>query len=337
MAGISDGKDLAAGRLGQMTVVRIDACGGVPQLHGHPGRSPGPQLAAALAVLPDGAPIAVMIHGYKFSPYRPAHDPHTHILAVKPARRCWKARSWPAHLGFTADDPADGLCIAFGWDAKARVDALGLPAVYARAPQAAAALARLLTQIADLAPQRRIDLIAHSLGCQVALLAMARLRRPAIGRVVLMAAAAYRSAAATALANPALADAGFVNVTSRENDLYDFLFQAAVHPARPGDRPLGQGLPGAPDRWVDFPIDCAGTLDALARAGIAVAPRDRRACHWSFYLRPGIFDLYTALLRDRGAWPASRLHGLVAAPARYATEAEAPDLPVFVPLPAARA
>jgi hypothetical protein len=319
-----------------MALLRVNARGDVPQLHGTPGWPLGLALAGALAALPPGAPVAVLIHGYKFSPWQAAHDPHTHILALGETRRCRKARSWPAHLGFTERGAADGLCIAFGWDAKAPVDALGLPAVHARAPAAAAALTRLLTLIAELAPGREVDLVAHSLGGRVALLAMAALRRPAVGRAILMAAADYRATARAALANPATAGAGIVNVTSAENDLYDFLFQAAVPAPRRGDRTLGQGLADAPANWVDFPIDCADTLAGLARAGIVVAPRDRRSCHWSVYLRPGIFDLYRALIRDRAEWTPARLRGLVAAPPRRAASPGDADQPVFLPLPAVR-
>lgn len=316
-----------------MALLRVNARGDVPQLHTAPDWPVDLALAGALRALPPGAPVAVLIHGYKFSPWRPAHDPHTHIFALGPTRRCRKARSWPRGLGFSARGTADGLCIAFGWDAKAPVDALGLPAIHARAPGAAVALTRLLDMIAELAPERRVDLLAHSLGARVALLAMAALRRPVVGRAILMAAADYRSSARAALANPVLAGADVINVISRENDLYDFLFQAAVAAPRPGDAPLGQGLPGAPGRWVDLPIDCDATLGALAQTGIAVAPPGRRACHWSGYLRPGMFDLYGALIRDRAAWPAARLRALVAAPPRPIPADASVDLPVFLPLP----
>jgi hypothetical protein len=319
-----------------MALLRVNADGGQVRLHGCPDRPIAPALRQALAGLPPAAPIVVLVHGYRFTPWKPAHDPHTHIFAAGAPRPCWKARSWPAHLGFSECDPADGLCIAFGWDAKAPIDALGLSAVHHRTPLVAGALARLLTLIADMAPGRCVDLLAHSLGARVTLLAMAALRRPVIGRTILMAAAEYRSGARAALANPALAAAEVVNVTSRENDLFDFLFQAAIVPPRPGDVPLGQGLTGRPARWIDLPIDCPATLAALAREGMAIAPRRRRACHWSFYLRPGIFDLYRALIRDRGAWPAARLRALIAGPA-CRLPAEATDLPVFVPLPTARA
>jgi pimeloyl-ACP methyl ester carboxylesterase len=319
-----------------MTLLRVNAHGDRVQLHEPARAAVGPALARALGDLPPGAPVAILIHGYKFTPWQAAHDPHTHIFGLDRMRRCRKARSWPDHLGFSADNPADGLCIAFGWDAKTRIDALGLPAVHARSPLAAAALGRLLDMIGAIAPDRPVDLVGHSLGCHVALRALAALTRPVSGRAILMAAAAYRDTARAALANPATARLEVINVTSRENDLYDALFRAAVPPLRPRDRLLGQGLPDAPAGWVDFPIDCRTTLGALARAGIHVAPRNRRACHWSFYLRPGIFDLYRALIRNRGAWPAARLRAVIADPACQ-LPAEATDLPVFVPLPTARA
>ena len=42
------------------------------------------QLAAALAALRPGAPVVVMIHGYRFSPSVDRHSPHRHILALDP-------------------------------------------------------------------------------------------------------------------------------------------------------------------------------------------------------------------------------------------------------------
>jgi hypothetical protein len=101
------------------------------------------------------------------------------------------------------------------------------------------------------------------------------------------------------------------NVTSRENDLFDALLMAAM-PGR--GLPLGRGL-GAPGRnWIDIPIDRAATRSALAGLGFPIPTPDRRFCHWSGYLRPGLFPLYAALLADRAALPLRLLSGLLAEP-----------------------
>ena len=82
------------------------------------GRDPAPPAlwARAAHLLPD-APIVVMIHGYRFSPYSTPHCPHRHILSLTPDRDARRALSWPAALGFTADGP-EGLAGAYGWEAR---------------------------------------------------------------------------------------------------------------------------------------------------------------------------------------------------------------------------
>ena len=59
----------------------------------------------------------MMIHGFRFAPgARAQDDPHQHILSFTPFEGCWKAISWPRHLGF-GRCPQEGLAIAFGWRA----------------------------------------------------------------------------------------------------------------------------------------------------------------------------------------------------------------------------
>ncbi len=72
------------------------------------------ELANALSELPQKAPIIILLHGYKFSPFHRKNDPHNHIYSLTPPRRCWKALSWPRHLGFGRGRQNEGLCIAFG-------------------------------------------------------------------------------------------------------------------------------------------------------------------------------------------------------------------------------
>ena len=90
-----------------MPVVRINADHALPQ-----------HLWQVAADLPAEAPIVVMIHGYRYSPSQPAHDPHRHILSLDPDPRQRRATSWPRALGFGGVHPQDGLAIAFGWEAR---------------------------------------------------------------------------------------------------------------------------------------------------------------------------------------------------------------------------
>lgn len=294
---------------GHMSVMQVNVLGDELATPGE--RCLRTALAGHLRSLPDGAPVVVMVHGYKYSPFDPQADPHAQIFALRPPAGCWKSRSWPRGLGFDGSGPAEGLCIGFGWHATAPRLARGLMEVDARLGHAAMGLERLLATIGELAPGRQVDLMAHSLGARVTLSALAGCRAPLRGRAILMGAADYRSGAEAALANPAARGVEFYNIVSAENDLYDLFFRCLVPPRRPGDRVLGRGLPTAPRRWMDLPIDDARILARLAALGVRISPRRRASCHWSFYLRPGIFRLYRAILRDRDGWsPEALRHAL---------------------------
>ncbi|WP_095588821.1 alpha/beta hydrolase [Actibacterium ureilyticum] len=249
------------------------------------------RLRTALHALPKGAPVVILIHGFKFSPSHPARSPHRHILALDPASGCRKALSWPRALGF-GDDTADGLCIAFGWEASGSIWR-----AYGQAARTGAALARLIATIRHHSPGRQVDILAHSLGARVTLAALPHLQAGALRHAILMAPAETRSQARAALDTPAGRAAAFLTVASGENTLYDLLLEWLVAPHRPGDRSLGQA--GFTDRanWLTLRIDSTATLQALRDLGFPVAAPERRICHWSPYLRPGMFGLYTALLR----------------------------------------
>lgn len=246
-------------------------------------------LARALAVLPLGAPIVVMIHGYSFAPDVAGCSPHQHILSLTPPD-CPdpKAISWPRHLRI-GRDPSQGLAIAFGWQARGTIWA-----AYARAARTARALARLIRLIRELAPGQQVQIIGHSLGARVALQALPLLEAGAVGRLILMAAAEFARPAIAAMDCPAGRQAQVINVTSRENDIFDFLIEWALKLGTA--TAIGQGLPKALPNWLDLQLDQRATLDALRGAGFRLKPQSLRVCHWSPYLRPGVFALYRALL-----------------------------------------
>ncbi len=282
-----------------MPLIKINADGDRPILDGL-GRLDD-VLAAQMAALPAGAPVVVLVHGYKFSPARPEHSPHAHILSLNPRTECWKALSWPRHLGFGRGTPTEGLCIAFGWEARGTIWQ-----AWAQAADAGRALAALIGRIRA---QRRVavDLIGHSLGARVALTALAALPAGSVGRVVQLAAAEFQSTARAALDTPAGRSAEVFNITTRENDLFDGLMEWVIRPPCPGDQALGAGLPNAPRQWLDVQLDHPGTCDALAGFGFDIRAPSRRVCHWSAYLRPGVFPFYEALLRDRHRLPLATL------------------------------
>ncbi len=274
-------------------------------------------LRAALDTLPDGAPVVVMVHGYKFTPRHPRRSPHTHILSLAPDPTDRKALSWPRQLGLGQA----GLAIAFGWEATGSVWR-----AWAEAARAGLALARLLTLLH--AEGRRADLVAHSMGARVALAALAALPVPALRRAILIAPAEFRDTARAALDTPAGLAAEIVNVISRENDLFDALVEWLVAPHRPGARTLGLGLGADRPNWTDLQVDDSATLAALATLGYRIAAPTRRICHWSGYLRPGVFPLYRAIVTGALPLPLLRDHLPGRAAPRWSRLLDMPALPL---------
>jgi pimeloyl-ACP methyl ester carboxylesterase len=267
------------------------------------------RLERALATLGPGAPVVVLIHGYKFDPARPADDPHRTLYAFQPIPRSWKVRSWPAGLGFDADDPAEGLCLGFGWPAvEPHLPTLiaagrtGFARVYERAGAMALRLAELVARLQALAPEREVDLLAHSLGARVALGALAHLDL-APGRIVLLGAAEFDARAREALAAcPAPRPPMIYNVTARANDFYDAAFETFAPRRDWGERAVGLGLRDPLPFWLDLQLDRADVTEWVNAQGIPLRPAEARLCHWSFYTRSGAFEVYQAILRRRRGW-----------------------------------
>ncbi len=260
------------------------------------GTAAGPEaaIAACLAALPADAPVVVMVHGKGYCPGDETADPHHLIFAPRAGHGHSRDVSWPRRLGFALPGPRRplGLCLGFGWDASGAVWQ-----ATAAADRAALMLARLVQMIRRVAPDRRVDMIGHSLGARVILGAVPLLPQDALDRAILLAGADFTGRAEAALTSPAGRTASFFNVTTRENDLYDFLFERAFSPLG-RKAALGRGLDGAPN-WLDLQIDHPGTATALRALGLPLATPRARICHWSVYLRPGVFRLYRAMLHDR--------------------------------------
>ncbi len=272
------------------------------------GQNASARTWTAAKHLPDRAPLVVMIHGYRFSPSSPEHDPHRHILSLTPADGARHAVSWPASLGFSAAGD-EGLAIAYGWEARGN-----LRGAYARAADTGAELAGLIDRLAITA-RRPVALIGHSLGARVALSAMARAAPGAVGRVVLLAGAEFTSAAERAAASPAGMLSEIINITTRENDPYDFALELLLRAGREGT--VGLGLSRPQDHWVDIQIDEPGTIAGLRAMGFPVSDPASRACHWSPYLRQGLFDFYRAALCQPWSLPLPLL-------ARHLSQHQAP-------------
>ncbi|MEM9910190.1 MAG: hypothetical protein AAF922_05345, partial [Pseudomonadota bacterium] len=168
----------------------------------------------------------------------------------------------------------------------------------------------LLAILAQLAPDRPVHILAHSLGARVALRALPACNTARLGRIILLNGAEFGETARAALDSPAARAAEVINVTSRENDLFDFLLERFVSPPKTGDRCLSQSLPERPNT-LTLQLDHPDTIRALRRAGFCLASESFRVCHWSAYLRPGVFDLYKAMLRAPASTDLNRLRVLL--------------------------
>jgi hypothetical protein len=250
------------------------------------------RLARKLDALPQGAPVVAMIHGWRYAPGLRADCPHGSILSLDPEYQDPRVISWPRHLGL---DGKSGLGIALGW--PARCDPWR---AHLRAGWTGSTLAEIARCVHDLSG-RPLQVIAHSMGARVALAALPLLKPGQIGRMILLAAAETRGRTLAALNSPAGRAVEVINVTTRENDLFDACFEWGIHLGLRTS--IGQGLgarlsrghPGWRDLWIDQPR----TAQALAALGHPLAASPRRICHWSPYLRPGSIALYRALLDGR--------------------------------------
>lgn len=277
-----------------MTVIAINATGCLWS----PATGDSGDLERALGALAHGRPVPILVHGFRHAPGHARDDPHRLILS--PGRVTARATpSWPRHLGFRGQSD-EGLCIGFGWQGRGTIWQ-----ARAEAARAGLALAALIVRIRTLSPGRRVTVMAHSLGARVVVAALPALEPADLARAILLYPALMRAEVAQAMAVPAAAQVEIVNVTSRENLFFDLgnqiLFSAGL------DRSAGRGLGRAHSRWVDLPIDDAAQIAHLARQGFAVAGPQSRICHWSAYLRPGLFALYRALIATDPALPLGRL------------------------------
>lgn len=247
-------------------------------------------LGPALERLSPQAPIAVLIHGYRYQPGHPTECPHRDLFAPDDMRL--GVPSWPKGLGLTGDD---GLAVCFGWSARGT-----LVRAYHQAEVAAAQLSHVLAGLRAVAPQRRIALMGHSLGARVALGAMAQAGAGCTDLALLLAPAELAAPGQRLAATPGVRSADVLCVDSAENRAFDLGFGLLM-----GAGTIGRAMPQAPN-WHPLRLDCPAVLDALARLGRPVAPARARLCHWGTYSRPGTLPLYRALIDGSLPMPALR-------------------------------
>lgn len=280
-----------------------------------PGADPRFHLAKALSRVPERAPIVIMLHGYRYNPRFGVRDPHRLLYSDEPTARSRKVVSWPRSLGFSKIGPEDGLAIGFGWEGwrPSRFQTSLFPArfspAYHQAGHTAEHLTVLLEWLSELAPYRKIDIFAHSLGARVALQAVSRHMLPNIGRVILLGAAEFGSVAHDALKNTSrFSTTEFINIVCRENWLYDLLFETLAPETKDMGTSIGRGISTSYPHWLDLSLDAPDALNILSGRGVGLELKSSWADHWGFYTRAGIFLLYRQLLRNRELWALKDLH-----------------------------
>ena len=124
------------------------------------------------------------------------------------------------------------------------------------------------------------------------------------------------------------------NVTARANDAYDAAFETFAPRRGWGERALGLGLADPPPFWVDLQLDRPEVAAWINARGIPLRPSATRLCHWSFYTRPGAFEVYQAILRRHPGWDVASLRAAPCLAAqeprwsRFAPRLRRPALPV---------
>lgn len=269
-----------------MPILRINASGHIAQRASTEAEPLS--LQAALAGLPRRNPVVIMLHGFGYSPNHPHSCPHDHIFKGGEDHPLRRAQSWPLRLGYGPGTPDRGLCIAFGWNAGGSIWR-----AHREAARAGLALAQLVGHITD-HTKAPVNIIAHSLGVRLALAALPHVTPGKIDKMIFMTGAELKSTAETALGTPAGLRTQVLNISSRENDIFDFMFEWLLAPHRRGARALGAGLalPHCVTAQIDHPLH----LEGLRSLGLHVAATTKPMCHWSSYLRPGLFSLYRAFL-----------------------------------------
>ena len=272
-----------------MSLLRINVATDSVSLHDTP--QPVARRLRSFASHP--GPAVIMIHGYKYRPGSEHHCPHRKILGDAD-------NHWPAQLQTGRTHHQDGTRIALGWDARG-----SLRDVYRRARHVSKRLATLVAMLRQHAPARPVHIIAHSLGSELALSTLEHLPAHSVNRMILLTGASYAQRAHHILKSPAGRTVEVLNVTSRENDLFDLAFESLVPAEAEQDQSIGQGI-CAPN-VMTLQLDCPEALSGLRSIGFDVASPTRRICHWSAYTRPGVMALYSGFLRNPAQLPLDHL------------------------------
>ena len=95
-----------------------------------------------------------------------------------------------------------------------------------------------------------------------------------------------------------------LNVTTRANRMFDFMLEALLSGGTHAS--VAYGLSKPQPCWTDLRADDPAAVDALRDLGFRLGGTPAQICHWSPFLRPGLFRLYRALLERRLPLPLLR-------------------------------
>ena len=265
------------------------------------------QIDAALGMVIKEAPIVIMLHGFKYDPDDNAHDPQKQIFALNPAQGAKRPASWRRRL-LLQDNK--GLAIGFGWHARGTIWQ-----AHRQAIRASHDLAQLISRLKAKDANRKIHIVAHSLGARVAVQALQALAPNTIGQIILIAAALFEQELTAGLHCAAGQRAEFINVRSRANTAFDLMLRAAFPH---WGRTIGSGRINAAN-LLDAVIDSRHTSDVLQGLGFGSDTARAPICHWSGYLRQDACNLYQSLLHQPEETPLRYLQSLLRQPDREST------------------
>lgn len=279
-----------------MPILRLNASAEGLSVHG----SPAPAMGTLQSAAKGQGPVIILIHGYKYDPDCARCSPHASIFSRAAHPDKPTHAGWLRPLGFGTGSAREGLAIAFGWRARGNIWRAERSARIAGRH-----LAQAIREIRAIAPHREIHAVTHSMGSEVILSALPDLAPGDVSRIVTLTGATYASRASAALRTEAGRAVELFNITSRENDIFDFFYERLIAPPTRGDWAMGIGL-DLPN-VVNIQLDCARTLAALPAFGGHIAAPNRAVCHWSSYTRAGALRFYAHALRQREAVPLDAL------------------------------
>ena len=311
----------------------------MPGGQGHPPPDLIAYVAAVLNPVPSDEPVVFMVHGFNFNPLDdPSADPgdtdnpHARLFHFGGDDPQAHAISWPRRFGFAENDGgAAGLAIAFGWNADTFPHHLD---AYDNGTAASWGLIAVLAAVRHIQPNRRVEIVAHSLGTHVTLHMLrvlasnhhVRALLPGIHRIVLMGGAefvyharqTYRmletipGASGRALLN----HLHIYNFISREDEVVSLISGAFTYgPLGTEKHMIGyHGLQRGerPDNWIDLDL----TDDALVQwaqnefgLGLSGDAPNEWLDHWHFFVHDDNTEFMRRILRGDAATDITSLRG----------------------------